>query len=565
MVERQHAALSFVQEHTPAVQSYAAVDFNVLPQRDPTPSYVQRQDHGLGGSMTTAVMRQDQSVPPLPQNSLMNMNGTNQTTVRLPMGPQTLQLEVNEGKTTFKNFPSHTSRLPNGISFGDVCRYFPNHLWGRILLEFETSGRWTMQQVWNACHASGRHGGNNGREWNYLQQRLIRARQKSGLSKPGPANPNKGRKRKAAEPAEDGSQDHSLFPQEISQTADEPSRKRRCEQPTASLQSDLHSVADLAKEFNQNLQLLRRICQLSGVADNLLPTRVNEQWDLHCRNWLNGLLARHGWALKGEMANSPWAAKQLLKSYHHIMFRSLGTPIRLQGLELDQWCEGILLRQMQDWSRIWEQEHHRLTVGLSMPFPRPLLHSTTQVAPPTNQAGPCCSVQYTEAQQADISAEQEDLDNFVDDIVDFVPKRKGEKRHVDQGVSAGTAPGSPDVFHLDTGSDFEGQQSTIFPEVSTSDAGFNDEGSQSAVFPNASTPDAGLDVEEPQSTGFPDIFDLDATAEFEGPQPTDFLGILDPDFGLDIHGTPPELDEEFWREYFGGLPSTMGLEEAPDQ
>jgi len=113
-------------------------------------------------------------------------------------GPADVILQCVHSRDAFKNYPSSKKDLlPCDVTFLRICQEYPNHLWGNIILQFVQAG-WTEEQIWNACPEGGRHNCQNGRPWNYLQQRVRRARNLPT----GPSNPNKGRKKRKAEPEE---------------------------------------------------------------------------------------------------------------------------------------------------------------------------------------------------------------------------------------------------------------------------------------------------------------------------------------------------------------------------
>ena len=79
------------------------------------------------------------------------------------------------GRTHYPQYPRHTEDLPANTTFRDICRRYPNHLWDPIIQEFDSAG-FSMEEVWRNLPHDARHDTQDGRQWNYLQQRLIRSK-----------------------------------------------------------------------------------------------------------------------------------------------------------------------------------------------------------------------------------------------------------------------------------------------------------------------------------------------------------------------------------------------------
>ena len=94
-------------------------------------------------------------------------------------GPISRRVKVGVGHSRYSGYPLHTAELPLNITFEQVCAQYPNHLWEPILREFEEIGGWTMERIWRHLPADAREAGHKGREWNYLQQRMLRLRREA--------------------------------------------------------------------------------------------------------------------------------------------------------------------------------------------------------------------------------------------------------------------------------------------------------------------------------------------------------------------------------------------------
>lgn len=72
------------------------------------------------------------------------------------------------GRAGSSAYPSADTVLPARLTLAEICRLYPNHVWGSLLRVFIAEG-WTAEQVWQALPASYRHNEASTRPWNYLQ------------------------------------------------------------------------------------------------------------------------------------------------------------------------------------------------------------------------------------------------------------------------------------------------------------------------------------------------------------------------------------------------------------
>ncbi|KAK5304745.1 hypothetical protein LTR99_003810 [Exophiala xenobiotica] len=85
-------------------------------------------------------------------------------------------LRVREGRTgndAWRRYRPSNATIPAGLSLEDICRQYPNHVWGTGLRLFEAEG-WKAKRIWDALPPDGRNQGAGIRPWNYLQARVGR-------------------------------------------------------------------------------------------------------------------------------------------------------------------------------------------------------------------------------------------------------------------------------------------------------------------------------------------------------------------------------------------------------
>lgn len=132
----------------------------------------------LPGSLPAASIMQQ----PLPATSVAASN----TETFSSTNPHSSRSSISKGRghgrvsKDFENYPPRSQPLPEGLSRREICRSYPNHLHGDILLRIvRGSGgeqrSWSGKDVWDECPADGRHCATNGRPHNYLEQRIRRA------------------------------------------------------------------------------------------------------------------------------------------------------------------------------------------------------------------------------------------------------------------------------------------------------------------------------------------------------------------------------------------------------
>lgn len=81
--------------------------------------------------------------------------------------------EGRKGRDAWSKYPSSTMPIPPGLTLAEICRGYPNHVWGTGLRLFESEG-WKAKQIFDHLPVDARNQGAPSRPWNYLQARLLR-------------------------------------------------------------------------------------------------------------------------------------------------------------------------------------------------------------------------------------------------------------------------------------------------------------------------------------------------------------------------------------------------------
>jgi hypothetical protein len=171
----------------------------------------QRGDNVLDGSLqwagpvnqsqvaSTDASAYTQTIP-LPQTAteqgLQNLQGLGGHEGPAPHQPGNLQLSsTNEGLARQRSsseqsatqqqrknvpqaitgFPSHRAELPAGISLENICRLYPNHLFGPHLRLFIREN-WSAQMMWDAMDDRAKSTGAVKRPWNKLEHRIRKVK-----------------------------------------------------------------------------------------------------------------------------------------------------------------------------------------------------------------------------------------------------------------------------------------------------------------------------------------------------------------------------------------------------
>ncbi|EXJ81820.1 hypothetical protein A1O1_07885 [Capronia coronata CBS 617.96] len=72
------------------------------------------------------------------------------------------------GRAASDEYPASDEILPARLSLEEICRLYPNHVWGSMLRIFMAES-WTAEGIWQALPAGYRHAEANTRPWNYIQ------------------------------------------------------------------------------------------------------------------------------------------------------------------------------------------------------------------------------------------------------------------------------------------------------------------------------------------------------------------------------------------------------------
>jgi hypothetical protein len=103
------------------------------------------------------------------RNWLVLRDGDTEPVLRAPLRILRLHRE-SSGQNT--NYPGESDVIPAGTSLGDVCRFYPRHVWGEMFRIFRTE-RWNGRRIWELLPVDARHNSNE-RPWNYLQAAIGR-------------------------------------------------------------------------------------------------------------------------------------------------------------------------------------------------------------------------------------------------------------------------------------------------------------------------------------------------------------------------------------------------------
>ncbi|EXJ76925.1 hypothetical protein A1O3_10082 [Capronia epimyces CBS 606.96] len=86
--------------------------------------------------------------------------------------PRTIYpLEVHRGRmgrASSSQYPAADTILPARLSLQEICKQYPNHVWGSLLRIFIAEG-WTAEQIWQELPEDYRHNEATTRPWNYIQ------------------------------------------------------------------------------------------------------------------------------------------------------------------------------------------------------------------------------------------------------------------------------------------------------------------------------------------------------------------------------------------------------------
>ncbi|KIW14213.1 hypothetical protein PV08_06994 [Exophiala spinifera] len=179
--------------------------------------------------------------------------------------PRTMyNLVVEEGRAgndAWRGYPPATRVIPARLTLEEICRWYPNHVWGTGLRLFASEG-WKAKRIFENLPANARNHGAGSRPWNYLQARVLREKkalyeeQTKKKWNPVPkrpsaiASPNRNAPERVSAPA---TQQYSVQPQQQQPQQQPPLPRRRHRSSSISLSQD-RDLAPPPFPFRQQLR-----------------------------------------------------------------------------------------------------------------------------------------------------------------------------------------------------------------------------------------------------------------------------------------------------------------------
>jgi hypothetical protein len=74
-------------------------------------------------------------------------------------------------------YPPNRQQLPAGLSLDQICKDYPNHLWGETLRPF-IDANWNARKIWEALRDNAKESASIKRPWNKLEHRLLKEKRR---------------------------------------------------------------------------------------------------------------------------------------------------------------------------------------------------------------------------------------------------------------------------------------------------------------------------------------------------------------------------------------------------
>ncbi len=269
------------------------------------------------------------------------------------------RLRIREGRAgndAWKRYRPANATIPAGLTLEDICRRYPNHVWGTGLRLFEAEG-WKAKRIWDALPPDGRNEGAGIRPWNYLQARV--GREKKALYEEQTGRKWEAKPKKAAAPAS------AAAPVPAAAFAPQIAAPPPAAQANRPRQTEGQRLEHLIRQ--EQARILSTLVELNrarGVADP--RTAAERQWhDRHSQftTQLNAALDNQVPGMQSAFNQGPVDMLRMMWQWDN---GQNGNESWVEyGLRSIREARRSYIGNMQRWGVRWEQELARLTGGPS--------------------------------------------------------------------------------------------------------------------------------------------------------------------------------------------------------